>query len=196
MYLKYFAVLTLLVLFAACGGIKNADEKIAAIDSKLLSLDSAEKLFYSLSMEQLQTITDTVESHLTFVQRNYVGEQTAAMTEPFAQYRTILKLLPDIGTRSKQVAAEIVKTKKQLGDLRAALQSGATVDGVGNKIDNTYVERVYKEEMDVATNLIGEINGIGTKALWLNERYHKHYPFVLNVVDSLRRVIPAIPSLK
>jgi hypothetical protein len=196
MYLKYFAVLTLLVLFAACGGIKNADEKIAAIDSKLLSLDSAEKLFYSLNMEQLQTITDTVESHLTFVQRNYVGEQTAAMTEPFAQYRTILKLLPDIGTRSKQVAAEIVKTKKQLGDLRAALQSGATVDGVGNKIDNTYVERVYKEEMDVATNLIGEINGIGTKALWLNERYHKHYPFVLNVVDSLRRVIPAIPSLK
>lgn len=196
MYLKYFGVLLVVALFVACGGIKNAEEKIAAIDSKLLSLDSAEKLFSTLNTAQLQSITDTVEAHLTFVQRNYVGEQTAAMTEPFAQYRTILKLLPDIGKRSKQVTAEIEKTKKQLGDLRSAIQTGATVDGVGNKIDGPYVERVFKEEMDVATNLIGEINGIGTKALWLNERYQKHYPFVVNVVDSLRRVIPAVPSLK
>lgn len=193
---KVLVFLSAFVLLLACGGVKNPEEKVASIDSTLLSLDSAEKVFTSFNFGQLQSMTDSVKSHLQVVQRLYQGEQTAEMAEPLAQYRTIVKLLPDIDKRSKQVEAEIAKTKKQLGDLKNMLSSGATVDGVGNKIDNAYVEKVFKEEMDVAKNLIGEINGIGTKALWLNERYQKHYPFVIHLVDSLRANAPAFITKK
>ena len=91
---------------------------------------------------------------------------------------------------------ELIKTKKQLNDLKEAIQTGATIDGVGNKIDNAYVERVLKEEMDVATNLIREINGIGKKAEMLFDRYQEYYPYVSNVVDSLRNATQVSISIK
>jgi hypothetical protein len=196
MFLKYLSVFLLISLFIACGGVKNPEEKIALLDAKLLSLDSAGKTFSSLNFDQLQTINDSVESHLNFIQRTYVGKQTEELAKPLSDYRSLKKILPDIGKSSKKMEVELIKTKKQLNDLKEAIQTGATIDGVGNKIDNAYVERVLKEEMDVATNLIREINGIGKKAEMLFDRYQEYYPYVSNVVDSLRNATQVSISIK
>jgi hypothetical protein len=183
---KYLSAFLLISLFIACGGVKNPEEKVKRIEAKLLSLDSAEKTFASLNFDQLQMMNDSVESHLNYIQRTYVGKQTETLAKPLSNYRSLKKILPDIGKRSKMMESELTKTKKQLSDLKEAIKSGATIDGVGNKIDNAYVERVLKEEMDVATNLIGEINGMGKKAVMLFDRFQEYYPLVSNVVDSLR----------
>ncbi|MDZ4750917.1 MAG: hypothetical protein SGI87_04805 [Flavobacteriales bacterium] len=181
-------VLFLLLTFAffSCNSIKNKEQKIIEINDRILALDSAQRIFSDLNTAQLQSITDSVEAHLEYVQRTYLGEMEKHLAEPLAKYRTILKLLPDIGKRSDKVKIEIDRTRKQLDGLKTALEMDATKDAVGNKIDNGYVEKAMKEEMDVAGNLVGEIRQISEKALLLNERYQMHYPIVKDIVDSLR----------
>jgi hypothetical protein len=92
--------------------------------------------------------------------------------------------------RGIKVRDECQITLKQLTDLRDAIASGATVDALGNKIDEAYVAKALKNEGDVARILITEMKQITDRAVQVHEQYALYFPVASHLVDSLRSVPP------
>ena len=176
----------ILTLAVACGGVQDRAEKVKELTSVIDSLETSYTSFSSINTDQLQAISDTIQVHLSDIQRLYAGEQKRELADPLSRYRAILKLLPDAAKRGKKVHDEYGKTRQQLMDLRDAIVGGATVDAVGNKIDEAYVSKAMKEEGDVARLLLSEMQQIADRAVQVHEQYALYFPVARQVVDSLR----------
>lgn len=171
-------------LFTGCGKADFSRE-VATIDSLKTELDSSYARFAQVNCDSLQAITDSINAHLEYVQKNYEGSMRRSMAKHMADYRMVRKLVPDASKRAAQVEGGIATARMQLDNLRQALAGDFTHDAKGNKLTHEYVIQLVQDEKTATDALIQEMNLITERSVPMIKHYNDHYPQVRFWVDSI-----------
>jgi len=88
----------------------------------------------------------------------YKNDMTEEQAVVFSEYNSAKRLIKDFPKQHKTISREFDRTLNQLALFRNALDSSATIDAIGNKIDAAYVGKQYAIEARVADGLIKQID--------------------------------------
>ena len=172
------------VLLPGCGK-SDFSRQVATIDSLKTELDSSYARFAQVNCDSLQAITDSINAHLEYVQKNYEGSMRRSMAKHMADYRMVRKLVPDVSKRAALVESGIATARTQLANLRLALAEDFTHDAKGNKLTKEYVMQLVQEEKTATDALIKEMNLITERSVPMIKHYNDYYPQVRFWVDSI-----------
>lgn len=140
------ALVLVMVLVSSCSGTDKYRVETSQIDSLLIQLDSAEKVFLMLDSasctEKLKNV-NTLLGEATNVIRDTLLKEEARLLSDF---RSIKKPLKEFLTRRSSVIKEILVTRKQLKDLSHDLD-----EGLMSEVD---VQKHFQQECDLAGMLI------------------------------------------
>lgn len=163
--------------------------EIRALDSLFFAVTDAERRFDEIQQESTSEFFGSIKDDLEFIQQSYEGTMDRDRAALLADYRSITKLVKDFDRRYTRTNAEIDRTKNQLRTLQNALESGATHDSEGGEMTAEYVAKVYKQETEVASNLIVEIDKMRDRIQLAQERYRELHPDVMPILDSLYKSV-------
>jgi hypothetical protein len=176
-----------LVTFSSCKRTDHS-QAIKELDSLLVALEDAGVRYNTLETSRLGAQVDSVNRHLEYVQKNYVGYQREDMAKVLSDYRRVKKLIPDINKEHQRILTEISTGKTQLTHLKQALAEGSTHDAAGNKITEEYIDKVYAEETKTARDLIAQLGQLFERVPLADSLYQANYSKVRFWVDSIPKV--------
>jgi uncharacterized protein YukE len=173
-----FAMSSLLVIgsFTSCQPKVDHAAVLKTLDSSYQAVETAEKKFNSIDRFNTEQLFKGIKADLDYVQATYKGEMKYDDAKLFADYRSITKLVKDFGHRHTRLKKEIQRTKKQIFDLKSALEAGATKDAAGNNFSALYVEKQCAQEKRIAEEVVTEIDEMVERLQKAQERYNKLYP--------------------
>lgn len=186
----------LAVWFVSC---KHTDysKNIQQLDSLHIKLSASAERYAQLDVVDLGAKVDSVNRHLDYVQKNYVGYQREDMAYVMGEYRKVKKMIPDIASSHERVKKEIEVSLLQLSSLSQALKEGATHDMAGNKMTEEYLDKAFNTESKKATDLIGQLDALLVRAPRADSIYRATYPKVRFWVDSIPALTkPGLPVPK
>lgn len=148
----------LMALLACESSAERYAEEISALDSALVAVDSAAVVFGTISVEEVKAAFATMNKDLKEAQYMLEAEDVDIETARlFAEYTRARRLIKDFPQRMRTLPAELERTQLQLIGLKNALQGGATVDAMGNKITPEYVKKQHELELNLARGLCEEL---------------------------------------
>jgi len=157
----------------------------STVDSLKTELDSSYARFSAVNTDSLQHIQDSIEKHLDYIQKNYVGPMLRGMGKDLGDYRMVKKMVPSAASRAEEVELGIELARNQLSGLRTALADGSTHDALGNKLTPEYVTTLVREETIAASALIKEMNLITERSVPMITHFNTLYPKVRFWIDSI-----------
>ena len=183
-------LVTLLILgISSCEPKPSYSSEISQLDSLYFAVTDAEKRFDEIQQEPTSNFFGSIKDDLEFIQQNYEGSMDREKGSLLANYRSITKLVKDFDRRYSRTNAEIDRTKDQLRTLQSALEDGATHDSQGGEMTPEYVAKVFRQEKEVASNLIEEIDEMRDRIELAQERYREIHPSVMPILDSLYKSV-------
>ena len=191
-YIRFVLFCSVITVLFSCGH-KDYTTQVLQIDSLKTQLNDVSIRYQQLDIQRLGAYVDSVNSHLEYVQKNYVGYQREDMAKVLGDYRRIKKLIPDIASAHPKIIEEIKTDLQQLGDLQIALTEHATHDAAGVKITEEYIDKAFLSETKAASDLIKQLNLLMERAPLADSIYHRNYDKVRFWVDSIPRVL-ALPE--
>jgi division protein CdvB (Snf7/Vps24/ESCRT-III family) len=189
-YISFVLFCSSITVLFSCGH-KDYSMEVKQIDSLKTQLNEVSLRYQQLDIQRLGAYVDSVNTHLEYVQKNYVGYQREDMAKVLGDYRRIKKLIPDIASAHPKIMEEIKTDLQQLSDLQMALTEHATHDAAGNKITAEYIEKAFLSETKAASDLIKQLDLLMERAPLADSIYHRNYDQVRFWVDS----IPSAPPL-
>ena len=186
----FIAMMTAALSILSSCGKKNYSRQIQQIDSLLSDLQQIAVQYNSLDFRRLSAQFDSVNQHLEYVQKNYVGYQREDMAKVFSDYRQVKKLIPDLASAQSKITTEINTDLEQLTNLKQAMIEGASHDAAGNKITEEYMDKAFRDETKAANDLMAQLNLLLLRAPKADSIYQANYEKVRFWVDS----IPALPA--
>lgn len=174
-----------MAVFSACGGPADYSREVAVIDSLITGIETLEPDFRAIDKDALQAMVDTAMGHVEYIQRNYEGSMRDDLALLVDRYRSLRKLLPDLGKRYNRALTEIDSSKIQLSNLKEAMLKGATTDANGRKMDDDYYAKAMAEEKRMAESLLSELKVMTERSHTLKARFDSLMPKVKYFVDSI-----------
>lgn len=154
-------MLPVMAFFALQACESSADryaKEISALDSALAAVDSVALVFGTIATEEVKAAFATMNKDLKVAQFMLEAEEVDAETARlFAEYTRARRLIKDFPQRMRTLPAELERTRLQLSGLKNALEGGATVDALGNKITPEYVKKQHELELNLARGLCEEL---------------------------------------
>lgn len=175
MRILYFFLAIALVLSVQSCTPPDRTEYVKQIDSISNALENVSGPYEKLNLDELQAKIDTVNKHLDFIQKNYMGEMKKSIAFELVEYRSIRKLIPEFGKRRENIANGLTVSREQLSSLKKALSENATHDAVGNEINDEYLKKQIQQEKTINAALIKEIEFIVLRSDSINNRFSRHY---------------------
>jgi hypothetical protein len=173
-----------ILTFTSCKKTDHS-QAIKVLDSLLVALEDASIRYNTLETSRLGAQVDSVNRHLEYVQKNYVGYQREDMAKVLSDYRRVKKLIPDINKENQRILTELSTSKTQLTNLKQALAEHATHDAAGNKITEVYIDKAYSEETKAAGDLIAQLGQLFERVPLADSLYQANYNKVRYWVDSI-----------
>jgi len=159
---------------------------VQQLDRALLEVDSVNAVFHSLPLDSVGALYASIKDDMSAIQKKYRGEMPKDRAFTLSRYRDIPNNLKNFSEVRKAVEKEFELSASQLQSLREALVSGADVDGKGNKIDQTYVEKYSAEEIRLASALRQKVEQIQTGLQKSFQDYQQVYPELSAFLDSVK----------
>ncbi|MFN0032558.1 MAG: hypothetical protein ACKVOR_10400 [Flavobacteriales bacterium] len=131
----------------------------------------------------------TIEVHLDYIQKNFVGEMRADIGQHASRYKTTRKLLEQTSEEISRGMEETKYTLQQLANLKQALMEQATHDAQGNPMDETYVKKAIGRETEEAGKLI-------KSSKLLPENVTKAKRFFLEQSPKIQFWVDSIPAIQ
>lgn len=175
----------LALLFAGCQRQPDHSGKIQSLDKLLVQLDSAELVFSEVDRSEGIELRKKIDADVKRIAANYTEEMSRETASLVSQYKSTGNIVKNWGKRHKRISREIERTRKQLQDLKKALEIGATEDQDGNAFTPEYVEKVYTQECTVAEHLIEEIEDMHERQSRARSTYEKYEPSVERILEQL-----------
>lgn len=179
------ALFTSLLFAQACTSpAEKYQSEIAGIDSLLSELQSSMEVFKSIPSDEVNKAFKQMNDDLKRAQF-YLQDSTVSIEEAtlFSEYTSARRLVKDFPERLRSMPQEYDRTLHQLNGLKQALESGATHDQLGNKIDDSYVETQYNMERKLAETLARELRFTEDYATRAMKAYAELEPQVRNQID-------------
>ena len=183
--MKKWTILLLMAVLVACQPTADYTDEMAVLDSLKTGIEALEPGFRAIDKDALQAMVDTAMAHVGYIQRNYEGSMRDDLALLVDKYRSLRKLLPDLGKRYNRALAEIDSTKIQLATLKDAMAKGANTDATGRNMSAEYYEKAMAEEKRTAESLLSELKLITERSEVLRERFDSLMPKVKYFVDSI-----------
>lgn len=180
-------IAALLALIYGCNTSGSYNQKVEVLDSLYTEVLEAEKVLAEIPHDTAVKTIAAIKKDLKYVQDTYEGDMNKDHALKLADYRSVSRLVKNYGQRHNRLKSEIERTKTQLQGLKNALESGATEDREGNKIDSDYVEKAFAQEKKVAENLVEEIHEMRDRVEMMQNRYIELLPKVNPILDSLKQ---------
>lgn len=171
----YFLLASALLLSLHSCTPPDRTEYVKQIDSISNALESVAVTYEKLNLDELQAKVDTVNKHLDFIHDNYKGDMKKSIAFELVSYRSIRKLIPELGKRRENIANSLTVSREQLSSLKKALSENATHDAVGNEINDDYLKKQIQQEKTINASLIKEIAFVIEKSDSINNRFGRHY---------------------
>lgn len=189
---RQFIFLIPVVVICTLPACKHADysKQIHDLDSLHHALTDASERYATLDVADLGAKVDSVNRHLDYIQKNYVGYQREDMGLALSHYRKVKKMIPDIASAHDRIQSEIQLTLQQVQALSQALKDGATHDSAGNKMTEDYLDKACVTETKKASELVKQLKELLVRAPKADSIYQVHYPRVRFWVDSIPPVAP------
>lgn len=152
-------VLIALITLSACqSNSNNFSAEVATTDSLLTAVDAAAKRYEAVDAAKVKSALQTIKDDMVAMRMlsNEVLDSADAVL--FSEYNSAKRLIKDFPKRNDRIIQELDRTRQQLQQFKAMLQSGATEDKDGNKITAEYVKENAAIEHRVASSLIEEID--------------------------------------
>lgn len=176
--------LILVFSLSSCGR-PDFSGSVESIDSLRSELESTYERFSAINCDSLQRIEDSINKHLSYIQKNYSGAMRRGMGKHLGDYRMVRKMVPGAARRAKDVHTGTELARKQLDDLRQALTGEFTHDAAGNKFTREYVVSLVREERTATEALIKEMKLITERSGPMIMHFNELYPRVRFWVDSI-----------
>jgi chemotaxis protein histidine kinase CheA len=192
-----FALLLFALIICVLPSCKHMDysKQIHDLDSLHTALSTVSQRYAMLNVVDLGAKVDSVNRHLDYVQKNYVGYQREDMALVLSQYRRVKKLIPDISSANERIKQEINLTLEQLNSLSQALKEGATHDSAGNKMTEEYLDKAFASESKKAGALVQQLDELLDRAPMADSIYNAHYARVRFWVDSIPTLSASNPAV-
>ncbi|MFK7757148.1 MAG: hypothetical protein AB8B53_09480 [Flavobacteriales bacterium] len=142
---------------SSCGGYKEYTEQVQKLDSLLIEVNKAEKIFDELPHKEITSRLDSIKSTISFLKTSIGDEITFDDGLLLDDYRSTKSIVKKFGNRSAQIRVEFKRTQAQLKNFKKALGEGAAKDSNGEDITNEYVKENMKLEVSAAENLIRSV---------------------------------------
>lgn len=183
--MKYVFLLSVAVICFSCSNNSNYATEIAQIDSLLVRIDSIPAAIQPFNADSLSVMAGEISGQLDYIQDNFEGEMRLDIAKVTGECRITRKALKNAAEQISQMGVECARTKKQLMDLKQALQEGATHDAAGNKMDASYVQKALARELEEAGKLIKARNLLEENVPKAKEKYLRHKDKMQFWVDSI-----------
>jgi hypothetical protein len=167
---------------------------VQQLDSLSTALENTAQKYEALQLDQVQSRIDTVNAHLEYIQSNYQGDMKKDMSFELSEYRSIRKLIPELGNKREEISNNLAISRIQITDLKKAINENATHDAVGNEMNDVYYKKIIAQEINANKDLVSKMEFIISRTDSVYNRYNRHYTQVKYWVDSLRssrvRILP------
>jgi translation initiation factor 2 beta subunit (eIF-2beta)/eIF-5 len=127
-----------------------------------------------------------VNKHLEYIQGNYTGDMKKNMSLELSEYRSIRKLIPELGNKREEIINNLTISRSQITDLKKAISENATHDAVGNEMNDAYYKKIIAQEIKANKDLVTKMEFVISRTDSVFNRYNRHYTQVKYWVDSLR----------
>lgn len=147
-------------MLASCAA-PNTEFKqdVQRIDSLRQEVTAAQiRYIEEVDATETQRILNVIKEDMSKMTMKFKNQLTEEQAVIFSEYNSAKRLIKDFPKQHKTILRETDRTLNQLTNFRNALDSCATVDAVGNKIDAAYVGKQYALEARVADGLIKQID--------------------------------------
>jgi len=181
---KIASLFSIAVLFSCTAPDRSS--YIKQLDSLSTAIEATASNYETLNLDEVQATIDTVNSHLEFIQVNYQGEQKKDMSIQLSEYRSIRKLIPDLGNKREEIANNLSISRSQIVDLKKAISENATHDAVGNEMNDLYYKKILAQEISANKELVDKMNSIISSTDRVHDLFNRHYSSVKYWVDSIR----------
>ncbi len=175
MRILYLLLVSALMLSMHSCTPPDRTEYVKQIDSISNALENVAIPYEKLNLDELQAKVDTVNKHLDFIQANYKGDMKKSIAFELVEYRSIRKLIPELGKRRENITNGLTVSREQLSTLKKALGENATHDAVGNEINDEYLKKQIQQEKTINAALVKEIAFVVQKSDSINNRFARHY---------------------
>jgi len=159
---------------------------VQQLDSLSTALENTAQKYEALQLDQVQARIDSVNMHLEYIQSNYQGDMKKDMSFELSEYRSIRKLIPELGNKREEISNNLTISRNQITDLKKAISENATHDAVGNEMNDAYYKKIIAQEIKANKDLVGKMEFIVSRTDSVYNRYNRHYTQVKYWVDSIR----------
>lgn len=182
-YLAFPLLLSLLFVQSCTPSAEKYASEIEGIDSLLTELNASMEVFKSIPSDEVSKAFKQMNDDLKQAQF-YLQDSTVTIEEAtlFSEYTSARRLVKDFPERMRSMPQEYDRTIHQLSNLKQALESGATHDQLGNKIDDAYVQTQYAMERKLAESLARELRYTEDYATRAMKAYAELEPQVRNQI--------------
>lgn len=177
--------LALALVLTACQRQPDHSEKIQSLDQLQSRLDSAEALFAEVDLSKGVELRKRIDADVHRIAANAPEEMSRESASLVSRYKSTGNIIKNWSKRHNRVNREIDRTRKQLGDLKQALEMNATEDSDGNAFTPDYVQKVYTQECTVAEHLIEEIEDMHERLGKAQVTYEKFKPSIDRILEQL-----------
>jgi len=181
-------LLVLVPALQSCHVKKDHSAEIRTLDSLSSLVETKSKALQMVLSEPPLIIADSIDAHLKYVQDNFVGSMYTQMATELSHYNSLRKNMVYLDAAVIQQQAMAETSKKQLSGLRQALSENATHDAVHNPMTDQYVQKSVADEVNRASAIIGEIDGLTSELKLIKADYSKTYGTVKLWVDSIPEI--------
>jgi len=182
----FFLITTLACgYFASCHFRNDYTAEIKRIDSLSLLADSS--ILMMNGVVESSHNSDSALKCLRYIHDNYKGVMPRAMARTLDSYGMMRQDMLEIGEFSQTLRNQLDTARKQVLDLRQALNEGATHDHKDNKMTEDYVKYAMKMEESRLNNLLGSAKQGVEKSSNVQALYYQMTPQVRIWMDSIRQ---------
>jgi hypothetical protein len=176
---------TILFSLFSCNPGGNYKKEISELDSLIVRIDSIPAIMGHYNTDTLSAMASVMSTQMDYIQDNFVGEMRLDIAKVTGEWKIARKALKTAANQISETGTQCAMAKKQLSDLKQALEEGATHDAAGNKMDDSYVQKAMAKEREEAGKLIRARNLIESSVPTAKEKFLKYQEKMQFWADSI-----------
>ena len=172
--------LSILLFMSSCN-TTNYPNEIKTIDSLLMRIDTAQKIYAKIDTTGIREDGDTFKRKFNYLTAFYQQSPDTITREAaflVADYRSLRKPYAQFIDKYKAQGAELAFSEKQLVDLRFDLEH--------NLLDTNFVNRMIYSEKEAVDKVVNEIKNLSVGKQMMVERNQKLEPVIDSLINAIK----------
>lgn len=167
----YLFLLLVSVVIISCQNRKDRSLDIRSVETTMQEIDQAEEKYKTIDVIKAGEYYDAIMGDINFIKGNKNIKLNKEQAMFLTKYKNVAKQVKKNKQKIKNIDLELVESRKQLNGLILLINSKATIDKNGIKIDDEYIDRAITSDLGYAKELISQIGFLEDNCNFILDAY-------------------------